>query len=396
MFIRKRYISLFAILSLGIAGCSQINDLQEDQKADEDSSTEVVDDNKVLENESSEDLFEKVRNNEPTQSRIDALTDIAMYYYWYGGDKKVAEEELFKGITLHGDYGVVEESFHQAVILDPLNTDLRRSLASAQILQNDLEGALLTLEEIINVDPKNYETNLLHAVYSKVIGNEDEFDAGIENLYEIDENETDRYLNLLNTVDEIKETKLNTEVPDDLPEKDHAFITLGYALSDEGEMEDTLIERLKVTLEAAEAYPNSKLIVTGGVPKNNNTEAKLMAEWLIDQGIDEERIIEDNLATDTVENALFTMDEVQNEDLKDVTIISSATHMRRALAVFTEANNKLLEISDKDIEREFTNLVYMDFDSEEEAKEVTVEEDMLIHQDLMRTSGIWRFPGIQR
>src|SRR5699024_1928672 len=172
--------------------------------------------------------------------------------------------------------GVVEESFHQAVILDPLNTDLRRSSASAQVLQNDLEGALLTLEEIINVDPEDYETNLLHAVYSKVIGNEDAFDAGFKKLHEIDASETDRYLDLLDTVDEIKETTLNTEVSDDLPEKDHAFITLGYALSDEGEMEETLIERLKVTLEAAEAYPNSKLIVTGGVSKNNNKEEELL------------------------------------------------------------------------------------------------------------------------
>src|SRR5699024_4998469 len=98
MLIKKRYISLIAILSLGIAGCSDINDSQQAQKGNEDSSTEVIDDTKVLENESSEELFEKVRNNEPTQSRIDALTDIAMYYYWYGGDKEVAEEELFKGI----------------------------------------------------------------------------------------------------------------------------------------------------------------------------------------------------------------------------------------------------------------------------------------------------------
>lgn len=181
-----------------------------------------------------------------------------------------------------------------------------------------------------------------------------------------------------------------------MPEENHTFITLGYALSDEGEMEETLIERLNVTLEAAEAYPNSHLIVTGGVPKAGNTEAELMADWLVENGIDEERISQDPLATDTVENALFSMDIVQNEGFEDITLITSASHMRRALVTFNEANRLLLEMADEETEREFTNIVYMDYDSEEEAYDITTEEDMSTHRDALRTSGIWQFPGRQR
>lgn len=392
--VAKKILLMSLFVSMGIAGCTEIDTPTEEQGA-EAPATEI-NDNTAVEEQTPEELFEQVQNNSPTQDRLDALVDIAMYYYWYGGDLKVAEEEFFQGITLHGDYDVVEESFKQATIIDPLDIDLKRSLASAQVLQNDLPEALNTLEEISNIEPDNFEAIVLHAVYSRVSGDEAAYEDGLDRLAEIDEERADHYIELVDSVDQIKETELNEEVPGNLPEENHTFITLGYALSEEGEMEETLIERLNVTLEAAEAYPNSKLIVTGGVPKAGNTEAELMAEWLIDKGIEEDRIIQEPLSTDTVENSLFAMDIVQNEELEDITLITSASHMRRALTTFNEANNLLLELAGENTEREFTNLVYMDFESEDEAMDIPTEEEMTIYRDLLRTSGIWQFPGKQR
>lgn len=390
----KKYLLLFSTVSIGLAGCAQVENAPEEEAVEPPPMEETGEN--AVEEETPEELFEQVQNNAPTQERLDALVDIAMHYYWHGGDLNVAEEDFFQGITLHGDYDVVEESFRQTTIIDPLDTDLKRSLAAAQILQNDLPEALNTLEEIQNIDEENFEATLLHAVYSRVSGDDEAFEEGFNRLAEMDEERADDYQALMNSIEEIKDTAFNTEAPDTLPEENHTFITLGYALSDEGEMEETLIERLNVTLEAAEAYPNSHLIVTGGVPKAGNTEAELMTEWLIDNGIDEERISQDPLATDTVENALFSMDIVQNEGFEDITLITSASHMRRALVTFNEANRLLLEMADEATQREFTNIVYMDYDSEEEAYEITTEEDMSTHRDALRTSGIWQFPGRQR
>ncbi|GAA0476972.1 ElyC/SanA/YdcF family protein [Alkalibacterium indicireducens] len=390
----KKYLLLFSTVSIGLAGCAQVENAPAEEAVETPPMEETGEN--AVEEETPEELFEQVQNNAPTQERLDALVDIAMHYYWHGGDLNVAEEEFFQGITLHGDYDIVEESFRQATIIDPLDTDLKRSLAAAQILQNDLPEALNTLEEIQNIDEENFEATLLHAVYSRVSGDDEAFEEGFNRLAEMDEERADDYQALMDSIEEIKDTEFNTEAPDTLPEENHTFITLGYALSDEGEMEETLIERLNVTLEAAEAYPNSHLIVTGGVPKAGNTEAELMVEWLIDNGIDEERISRDPLATDTVENALFSMDIVQNEGFEDITLITSASHMRRALVTFNEANRLLLEMADEATQREFTNIVYMDYDSEEEAYEITTEEDMSTHRDALRTSGIWQFPGRQR
>lgn len=69
--------------------------------------------------------------------------------------------------------------------------------------------------------------------------------------------------------------------------------------------------------------------------------------------------------------------------------------MRRALVVFNEMNH-LLEKQGDDTERDITNIVYMDFDDEDEAKEVSQDEELVIYRDLVRASGIWQFPGMQR
>jgi hypothetical protein len=52
-------------------------------------------------------------------SRIKTLVDTGMQYYWSGGDVKKAEAEVFKGITLHGRYDVVEKAFAEASSLAP-------------------------------------------------------------------------------------------------------------------------------------------------------------------------------------------------------------------------------------------------------------------------------------
>ncbi|WP_052759389.1 YdcF family protein [Paenibacillus sp. DMB20] len=58
--------------------------------------------------------------------------------------------------------------------------------------------------------------------------------------------------------------------------------------------------------KAKDDYPNSIIVVTGGVPKNGVTEADNMTKWLVEHGVAESRILPENQSTDTVENALFT------------------------------------------------------------------------------------------
>jgi len=120
--------------------------------------------------------------------------------------------------------------------------------------------------------------------------------------------------------------------PDGLPEDDtHAFIVLGFALKSDGTMEDELIGRLEVALNSAEKYPDSYILVTGGVERNGWTEGDRMHDWLVDHGISEDRIIVENESSNTVENASFSFDYLYNDyDIETVSLISSQYHIKRA------------------------------------------------------------------
>jgi tetratricopeptide (TPR) repeat protein len=337
-----------------------------------------------------------IRTDEPTSHRIEQLKEIAMYYYWHDGDIQKAEKEIFKGITLKGKYDVVENAFKEATLIDPYDLDLKFSLASTQIIEKKIPEALQTYKQILNLDPNNFNANLLYGVYSKINGDDRAYKSSISKLKRIDLKKADEYIEKLKTTESIINSKLNTEVPDHLPQKDHAIVILGYALADDGSMRQPLIERLKAGLAVAKQYPNSKIIVTGGVPKQGITEAEAMSNWLISQGIDKDRIILEDKSTDTVENALFTTAILEKEGIKDVTLVTSASHMRRALTVFKEASDFYDKMNGKNSNRNFTNVVYLDYPSIEEAHKVTKDEMLVIYRDLFRVSGIWQYPGLQR
>ncbi len=74
-------------------------------------------------------------------------------------------------------------------------------------------------------------------------------------------------------------------------------------------MQDELIGRLQVALDSANKYPNALVAVTGGGTASDNpdaTEADAMAAWLIEHGLDPSRLIIENQAHSTSENAQFT------------------------------------------------------------------------------------------
>ncbi|GAA2176395.1 ElyC/SanA/YdcF family protein [Agrococcus versicolor] len=344
-----------------------------------------------------EELFDAVDNASPTAERVQALTDIAMHYYWDGGDLAEVEEEFFQGVTLHGDYDVVAEAMAQAVEIDPHDLDLRYGLASAQLLQDDVAASLETLDGILAIEPDAYEAHLRAAAYSRASGDEAGYAEHVVELQRIDPERAADDVASLDAAAAASSLVMAEDVPTDLPEQDHAFVVLGYALAEDGSMEQTLLDRLDVALEAAEAYPDSTLIVSGGVPQEGVTESSAMAEWLVEQGVDEDRILQEGLATDTVENALFSLQLAADHDVETVTVISSASHIRRAITIFDEVAGSLGPAMGLAVDGdELTNVVAMDFDSPEEAAEVTPQEQLVIYRDLLRASGVWAFPGLQR
>lgn len=322
------------------------------------------------------------------QNKIAQLTQTGIYYYWHGGDLNKAEKEFFKGITLKGKYDVVENAFKEASALSPYRTDLRFSIASTQIIQKKTAEALDTYKQLLNLYPDNFEAGILLAGYSKQIGDLTTYSETIDKLKVTDLEKTQAYLNKFENADKNMNVKLNTEAFK--VEGSHAIIILGYALGDDGKMQPTLIERLKQGLAQYKKNPKSPIIVSGGVQKGGVTEAFLMKNWLVKNGVPADLIYMDDLAKDTVGNANYSTDILAKLAPENVTLISSASHIRRGLTVFEEAANL------KELKVKYHNLVYLDYPSLTEAQKVSDAEKLVVYRDLIRVSGIWAYPGIQQ
>lgn len=197
------------------------------------------------------------------------------------------------------------------------------------IVLNELIAKLLYFQQL------GYETDLLKTF------------NGLHNLYP---NEYQMWRLIIDYWKELNESpEINTTAPDNLPTSNHAFVVLGYALNDDGTMQDELIGRLETAKAAAEAYPNSYIMVTGGVAKGGYTEAERMAEWLIDNGVSAERIIMENYSSSTADNALFSLGILYNQgDIDSISIISSTYHLRRGQILFYEASQLVADEYDID------------------------------------------------
>ena len=321
------------------------------------------------------------------QREINELVQTGIYYYWNGGDLKKVENEFFKGITLKGKYDVVEEAFKKASALDPQRLDLRFSIASTQIIQGKIDEAIATYDGIVKLDKNNFEARILKAMYAKVSDKTEMYDQTIKALKEKFPNKTEAYLKKLENAE--RNTNLVLNYVESPKEKDF-IVTLGYALNSDGTMHETLIKRLDQTYLAAIANPDAKIIVSGGVQKSGVTESYLMKKWLVEKGIDANRIIPEDKSKDTVDNALNSVEILKTNNAKNIILITSASHIRRAKTIFEEA------ISNAGMETTVENFVYLDYKSIEEAMAVTAKERLVIFRDLGRASGLWAYPGIQK
>lgn len=112
----------------------------------------------------------------------------------------------------------------------------------------------------------------------------------------------------------------------------HAFVVLGFELKD-GEMQDELKGRCEAAAAAAKAFPESFLVCSGGATGANNpeqhTEAGLMKAYLTEVcGISADRILTDDQAMTTAENAINTFDILKAQGLQTMTIVTSKYHQR--------------------------------------------------------------------
>ncbi|MEJ8574689.1 YdcF family protein [Microbaculum marinum] len=99
-------------------------------------------------------------------------------------------------------------------------------------------------------------------------------------------------------------------------------------------------ERLTAFAELARRFPDAKLVFTGGSGRilfDGATEAEIARSFFTGLGIDPARVILEDRSRNTWQNAVFTRDLVDPNRGERWLLVTSATHMPRAVGCFRAA-----------------------------------------------------------
>ncbi len=119
------------------------------------------------------------------------------------------------------------------------------------------------------------------------------------------------------------------------------LIILGAKIKEGGVPSLSLKNRLDVANDYLIQYPHVKVVVSGGQGKDEDqTEASAMYTYLVNKGIDPNRILLEEASTSTYENLLFTKRLFSNE-LTEATIVSNDFHLTRAVYLANKLDMKV-------------------------------------------------------
>lgn len=131
-------------------------------------------------------------------------------------------------------------------------------------------------------------------------------------------------------------------LPDDLPQDDSlCIVVFGYGLNQNGSMKPELFDRLNVALQAAQQYPNAYIALTGGETAGVKgiSEAAVMAIWMMNNDISEDRIILEKKSLSTTENAKNVCALLNQEypQVRQLAVVTSDYHIAQAATVLQTA-----------------------------------------------------------
>ncbi|HVV73153.1 MAG TPA: YdcF family protein, partial [Verrucomicrobiae bacterium] len=228
----------------------------------------------------------------------------------------------------------------------------------------------------------------LYASFTRAIGDSTASEAALRALLKIHPNRTGEYAQSFERTDRILQTA-PTEIPCRTMPRDehHVIVVLGAGLETNGTVRVKLAARLEQARKLAVMYPKAPLLLTGGNPKGGITEAYAMSQWLTRKGIQPSRLILEDRAGDTVENALYCSAMLQKLGASHVTLITSPSHIHRGLVDLQEAClQRGLSLQVVPLAAAAKGDVHLDPE----------QERVGVYRDLMRVRGIWTVPGIRR
>ncbi len=107
-------------------------------------------------------------------------------------------------------------------------------------------------------------------------------------------------------------------------------IILGNRLNDDGTITKIQEDRLIMALEIEKEFNPDYFILTGGVanPLAKISEAEAMYNYLLEKGIDKNKLIIENQSMSTVENALYSIPIAKKLGAKTIILSTSLYHLK--------------------------------------------------------------------
>lgn len=107
------------------------------------------------------------------------------------------------------------------------------------------------------------------------------------------------------------------------------LVVLGNRMNDDGSFSEPMLKRLTKTLEVEKDY--DKIVCCGGVANEaaGVSEAGAMEKYLVEHGVDSEKIIKEDRSTTTKENAIYSKDILEKLGVKQIALLTSRNHMYR-------------------------------------------------------------------
>ena len=108
-------------------------------------------------------------------------------------------------------------------------------------------------------------------------------------------------------------------------------VILGNRLNDDGSMSQILKKRLEATLKLNQLFAPSKIILSGGVanPNAGLSEAEVMRNYLVSQGVDADKLVLEDKSITTKQNAEFSVPMAANLGATQILLCTSIEHMGR-------------------------------------------------------------------
>ena len=113
------------------------------------------------------------------------------------------------------------------------------------------------------------------------------------------------------------------------------MVILGCQVMADGDPSVLLQDRLDTALDYLEEHPDLTVVVSGGQGSNEPvSEARCMADVLIQGGVGEEQIRLEDQSSNTMENLVFSRELLAREGIEveetDVLVVSNGFHLTRA------------------------------------------------------------------